>query len=103
MENMEIICTEMISYNGSARSYFMEAIKEAKNGNFTEADDLMARGDDNLEKGHKTHAKLIQQEAAGTMTQASLLLIHAEDLMMSAETLRLMAIELIDIHKRITG
>jgi len=80
----------------------MEAIREAKTGNFSEAEELMISGDENLEKGHHTHAKLIQKEAAGSMPPVGLLLIHAEDLMMSAETLKLMAREIIDIYKRIS-
>ncbi|MTI95881.1 MAG: PTS lactose/cellobiose transporter subunit IIA [Firmicutes bacterium] len=101
MEGLELICFEMISFNGSARSSYVEAITAAKNSDFARAEELMAEGNESFEQGHKAHAKLIQREAAGESTEIKLLLIHAEDLMMSAETLRIMAEEMIELYKRV--
>ncbi len=101
MEGLELICFEMIASNGSARSYFMEAIGEAKEGNFEEAEKLMEEGEDMLAQGHHEHGKLLTQEASGDKVQIDLLLVHAEDQMMSAETFRIMAKEMIEIYRRL--
>ena len=45
----------------------------------------------------------IQKEAAGTPVANSLILVHAEDQVMSAEEFRIIASELIDSYKRIAG
>ena len=47
------------------------------------------------------HVDLVQKEAAGEYLSPGLLLIHAEDQMMSAELVRLMAEENIKLNKRI--
>lgn len=101
MEGIELLSFQMISLNGSARSCFIEAIAAAKEGDFERAEQLMAEGDEQFVEGHRVHAQLIQQEAQTGHTELNLLLIHAEDQMMSAEVFKIVAAELIDIHKRI--
>ncbi|HSL85957.1 MAG TPA: PTS lactose/cellobiose transporter subunit IIA [Bacteroidales bacterium] len=101
MEGLELICFEMIAANGSARSFFMEALAAAKEGNFEEADRLMSEGEAMLEDGHHAHGNLLSQEASGDKVKVDLLLIHAEDQMMSAETFKIMAGEMIEIYSRL--
>src|SRR5690554_6383548 len=103
MDGMEQICCEMISYNGAARSAFVEAIQAAKQGEFTQADTLMADGNDKLGQGHRVHAGLLQKEASGESSEINLLLVHAEDLLMSAETLKIVAEEMVTIHRRLAA
>ena len=57
----------------------------------------MAEGEEDFLAGHQAHARLIQEEAAGKDVGVNLLLIHAADLMMSAETLKIIATELIEM------
>lgn len=101
MEGLELVCFEMIAANGSARSYFIEAIEAAKEKRFEEADRLMEEGEKMLSEGHHAHGNLLTQEASGDKVKVDLLLVHAEDQMMAAETFRIMAKEIIDIHKRL--
>ena len=99
MEGMELISFEIISAVGAAKSMYMQALAEAKAGNFEEADQLMAEGSATFLDGHKAHSSLIQKEASGEQLPFSLLLMHAEDQLMSTETLKLVITELIDIHR----
>lgn len=101
MEGIELLSFQMISANGSARSCFVEAVAAAKEGNFERAQELMAEGEELFVEGHRVHAELIQHEAQSGGTDINLLLIHAEDQMMSAEVLKIVAEELIEIHKRL--
>lgn len=65
MEGLELICFQIISNVGGARSCFINAIQEAKEGRFDEAEKMMDEGDQLFLEGHHAHAKLIQQEAGG--------------------------------------
>ena len=47
--------------------------------------------------GHHAHASLIQKEAAGEKSEFSLLLMHAEDQLMTTETLKIVAEEFIEL------
>ena len=97
MEGLELICFEIISSVGMARSLYIEAIQEAKAGNFEQAQELIKQGDESFTEGHHSHAKLIQQEA----TQMTLLLTHAEDQLMSAEAFKILSQEFMDLYKEI--
>ena len=101
MEGNELLSFQMISFTGSARSCFVEAIMAAKEGDFENAEKLMAEGEEQFIEGHRIHAQMIQKEAQDGATELNLLLIHAEDQMMSAELMKILAAELIEIHRRI--
>ena len=53
-------------------------------------------------EGHKAHAALLRDEASGNDPKImTLLLVHAEDQLMAAETFRTLALEFIDVYKKI--
>lgn len=99
MEGLEMICFKIISVVGTARSCYVEAIQAAKRGDFNKANELMDEGKKMLREGHNSHKQLIQREAEGEKTEISLLLIHSEDQMMSAEVLGIISQEFIDLYR----
>ncbi|WP_416327597.1 PTS lactose/cellobiose transporter subunit IIA [[Eubacterium] hominis] len=103
MEGLELQCFQIISAVGMARSSYIEAIQEAKKGNFEQARDMVAEGEQSFLTGHEAHAKMIQQEASGEKVEPCLLLIHAEDQLMSAEAFKIIAEEMIENYERITA
>lgn len=101
MEGLELICFQIISASGGAKSAYMAALEAAKEGNYEEAENMIKEGDEMLNQGHAPHATLVQQEAAGNSPEVSLILIHAEDQMMGAETFKAMVEQLIDVYKQL--
>ena len=59
----------------------------------------LARGIPARCQGHHAHAELVQKEAAGEKSEYSLLLMHAEDQLMSAEAFGILAEEFVDVYK----
>lgn len=101
MEAMEKICFQIISYTGEAKSDYIEAMGAAREYDFEKAERLMKEGMAVFVEGHKVHGQLIQKEAAGDNVQLSLLLMHAEDQLLGAETLKVIADELIAVYKKL--
>ncbi|WP_314350721.1 PTS lactose/cellobiose transporter subunit IIA [Mammaliicoccus vitulinus] len=99
MEKYEQIAFQIITHVGMAKSTHMQAIKEAKDGNFKESEDLIVEGNQFLVDGHKVHKDLIQAEASGEAIPLNLLLMHAEDQLISTEVIKEMAKELIYVHQ----
>lgn len=99
MNDNELIAFEIISNVGTAKSKFMEALVYAKKGEFKTAQETIEKGNTFLLEGHKVHSRLIQQEAAGEKTDITLLLMHAEDQFMSAETIKLLITEMIEMRQ----
>lgn len=97
---------EMISAAGTARSKYIEAISTAKTGDFEKAADMVKEGGACFLQAHHVHGELLaadsaKMEEAGEGAGASLILVHAEDQMMAAESFRLMAEEFIDVYKQL--
>ena len=101
MEGLELTAFQIISAVGTARSCYIEAIQEAKKGNYEAAAQLIKDGDEAFVEGHDAHAGLLQKEAAGEGEHIGLLILHAEDQLMSAEAFKIIAQEFIAAHKRI--
>lgn len=101
MNEKELIIFKIISSVGTARSMYIEAIQLAKAGDFEGAEKLINEGEKAFVEGHHAHVELIQKEATGEKTEISLILIHAEDQLMSAEGFKIIAEELIDVHRKI--
>lgn len=106
MENVtdyEQIIMTLIVNCGEARSKSIEAMAEARDGNFEIAESLLISADESLGEAHRVQTNLIVQEAKGTPVKLSLLMIHAQDHLMNAITVREMANEIISLNKAINS
>lgn len=95
---LELACFSIIAGAGTAKSNFIQAIEEARQGNYAEAESLIAAGEQQLIEAHAPHTEMVQQEAAGNHIPTNILLIHAEDQMASTETFKIMAEQLIQVY-----
>jgi Phosphotransferase system cellobiose-specific component IIA len=102
MDGLERVCFEIISNVGVARSNYINAIDEAKKGNIDKANKYITEGTESFLLGHHAHASLIQKEAAGEDVKVSLILLHAEDQLMSAESFKIIALKFIDLYQELS-
>lgn len=101
--DLELIIMNIINYSGEARSLSMEAIQFAKDGEYEKAEDNTDRANENISKAHKSQTVLIQSEARGDKSEISLLLVHAQDHLMNAITIKDLAREFVDLYKLFKG
>ncbi|MGN0077013.1 MAG: PTS lactose/cellobiose transporter subunit IIA [Parafannyhessea sp.] len=100
--DMEEACFQIISTVGCAKSNFIDAIQKAKAGDFETAKSLIEEGKQTYLEGHKVHMGLLQEDAQKMgSTKVPLLLVHAEDQLMQAETVRIMAEDLVDVYQKL--
>ncbi|MGL4656185.1 MAG: PTS lactose/cellobiose transporter subunit IIA [Sarcina sp.] len=98
---MEEIIMNLIMFSGEARSYCMEGIQLAKEGKVEEAKELIGKAAAQLGEAHHSQTSLIQNEAAGNRAEVSLLLVHAQDHLMTSITVKDLATEIVEIYSRI--
>lgn len=101
MEDLEMICFGIISSAGMAKSSYVEAMRAAAKGEFDVSEAKIKEGDEFYSKCHDVHMDLLTKEAGGQTVVMGIILTHAEDQMMGAEQVRLMAEENIKLYKRI--
>lgn len=96
-ERYEQICFGIISAAGTAKSCFMEAIELAKAGeDYKEA---LKEGNAAFMEATKAHAEGLQLDATGDL-DTGLLLIHAETILSSAETVKDLSATIIELIER---
>ena len=78
----------------------MNGLSEAKKGNFEKARELLKEGDNNMAQAHQSHIGVLEEEVTSLTPQISLLMCHAEDQIMGAETLKTVIIELIELYQK---
>ncbi|RSK53242.1 PTS lactose/cellobiose transporter subunit IIA [Bacillus canaveralius] len=100
LTDINTVAFSIISNVGMAKSLVMEALYAAKDGNFGLAEEKLKDSKQYFVKGHKAHSSLIQKEASGEKVELSLIFMHAEDQLLSTETISELVKEMIEMYKR---
>ncbi|SKC61458.1 PTS lactose/cellobiose transporter subunit IIA [Maledivibacter halophilus] len=88
----------LISYSGSARSNAIEAMENAKKNDFDKAKKLLEESAKELHYAHESQTELIRENIKDPKSQITLLMVHAQDHMMTSQTLMDLAKEIIDLR-----
>lgn len=86
------ISMSLIAASGEAKSLAFLALASAKQGDFPKAYDLLNHAQQEITKAHRIQTSTLTDEALGNASEIDLLLVHANDHLMST----MLAIELIE-------
>lgn len=89
----------LILHSGNAKSYGMEGIQAAKQGDLETAEQQMEAANSELEHAHNSQTNLLSKEASGENLEVTLLMVHAQDHLMNAITFCDLANEFIELYK----
>lgn len=91
---------EIVAYSGEARSKYIEAIKNVKNGGDKErTETLVEEANESLTLAHNTQTKLLAKEAEGEDIELGFIFVHGQDHLMTTVLLRDVLDFLLDIYK----
>lgn len=82
-ETIQEMSFEIIGYAGNAFSYFYEAVEEMMEENKERAKELYNLGKKELTQAHKVQTDLLISEANGEKVNTNVILIHAQDHLMT--------------------
>lgn len=95
----EQVSMELIANSGDARSFAFQALNEAKNGNYDVATNLLRKSEEASIKAHQAQTDLLINEANGEKTEINVLLIHAQDHLMTSMLAQELIKEIILLHQ----
>ena len=101
--DIEVVAMELVGNAGEARSLAYEALAEAKKGNFEKAEELLNQSKEASLKAHHTQTELICNEADGNKVEIGLLMVHAQDHLMTSILARELISEMIEMYKKLQG
>ncbi|NWQ43511.1 PTS lactose/cellobiose transporter subunit IIA [Bacillus sp. EB106-08-02-XG196] len=72
-----------------------------RSGQFDKAEQKLNEAKQELNKAHRFQTELIKKESGGDTYDIRIILVHAQDHLMNAMTLKDMAVEIIDLRREI--
>ncbi|WP_204563051.1 PTS lactose/cellobiose transporter subunit IIA [Neobacillus notoginsengisoli] len=100
MGNLEV-AMGLIAGAGDSRSYCMEAIDFARDGQFEDAREAVEKAVTAMVETHEIQTQLIRDEIEGKGEAVSLIMVHAQDHLNLALVMRDVAEEFIRLYERI--
>lgn len=97
--DLETIAMTLVGNAGEAKALAFEALYEAKKGNFDKAQELLKESQKKILAAHEVQTQLIFNEADGNKMEMSLLMVHAQDHLMTSLLARELITEIIDLYK----
>lgn len=99
--DLEMAAMELVGNSGESRSLSFEALNFAKDGKLEEAREKIKEAKASMLKAHSMQTELICKEADGEDFKIGLLMIHAQDHLMTAILARELVEEIIFIHEKL--
>ena len=91
---------ELIINAGEARSYAMQALRAAKQGDWDLVDEQLTEASAASKRAHDVQTMLIGMDEGCGKIPVNLVMVHAQDHIMTSMLAREMIEELIEIHRQ---
>lgn len=101
-EQLQSVAFEIILHSGDARTIVHEAFAAMRSGDYSLADEKLEAANDALVQAHQVQTGLLQQYASGEEIKIEIIMVHAQDHLMTTMTLREMAIEMLSLYRKVS-
>lgn len=99
-DDLQVVAFEIILHSGDARSIVHEGFQLMREGKYDEAETKLEEANQKLLEAHKSQTSLLQSYASGEEVIMEVIMVHAQDHLMTTMTLREMAVELLVMYKK---
>ena len=103
MFDLEETVMGLIINAGMSRSLCFEALRQARAGQFAEADDLLRQAAEAANAAHGVQTRLIEADEGEGKIPVTLILVHAQDHLMTAMLAQELVTELIELHRKLAA
>lgn len=100
-EELQMAAFGIILSSGNARTLVHEAFAAMREGDYDKARDLLEESNEQMLEAHHAQTKLLQEYASGTEIKIEIIMVHAQDHLMTSMTLREVAIEMLELYKKV--
>lgn len=96
---LEEVVLNIIIHSGNAKSLCFDALGEAKKRNIERSKELIKEAKNEFLNAHRIQTEMLQGEANGDKTEVSLLMVHAQDHLMSSSLAMDLIEEMIEMYE----
>ena len=99
--DQELIALNFISNSGTARTKAFEALHKAREGKYEEAKMLLKESEESSLLAHNAQTELLQAEANGDNSNYSIIMVHAQDHLMTSILAKELIEEMVTMYKEL--
>ena len=100
-EELQVAAFEIILHSGTARTEIHEAFALMRENQFSQAEEKLETANVGLVEAHHAQTKLLQDYASGVEIKIEIIMVHAQDHLMTTMTLLEVAKEMLELHKKV--
>lgn len=100
-EELQVAAFEIILHSGTARTEIHEAFALMRQEEYSQAEEKLETANSELVEAHHAQTKLLQDYASGVEIKIEIIMVHAQDHLMTTMTLLEIAKEMLELHKKI--
>ncbi len=100
-EDLERIVFSIVSYSGEAKGYAYEGLRLSEDGDFDGALSMMEKCNESVLKAHEVQTELIRKEICGEKMTVSMIMVHAQDHLMTTLSERELIQKMIKQNRRL--
>jgi len=97
-EELQVAAFEIILHSGTARTEIHEAFADMREGRFDEAEAKLEHSNEEI---LDAQTKLLQDYASGVEIKIEIIMVHAQDHLMTTMTLLEVAKEMLVLHRKV--
>ena len=101
-ENLLVVSFDIILHSGNAITMLLEAFELMHEGEFLEAEKKLDDANNELMEAHKAQTSLLQDYVNGEEIVMEVIIVHAEDHLMTTMVLREMAVEMLHVYREMS-
>ncbi|MGT2832941.1 PTS cellobiose transporter subunit IIA [Streptococcus halotolerans] len=100
-EELQMAAFGIILSSGNARTIVHEAFAAMREGDYDKAEQLLEDANADMLEAHHAQTDLLQEYASGTEIKIEIIMVHAQDHLMTTMTLREVALEMLALYKKV--
>lgn len=98
-EDIQLIAFNIILHSGNAKTKIHDAFNSMRKADFITSNQLLEEANQEILEAHKSQTGLLQSYANGTNINMEIIMVHAQDHLMTTMTLREVAIEMSHLYE----
>ncbi|OCG31077.1 PTS cellobiose transporter subunit IIA [Gilliamella sp. Choc4-2] len=99
-ENIQLVAFNIILHSGNAKTKIYEAFKAMREANFDYANTLLEDANQEILEAHKSQTQLLQFYANGTKIDMEIIMVHAQDHLMTTMAMREISLEISYLYRK---
>ena len=99
-EELQVIAFDIILHSGNARTLIHEAFKLLRQGEKAEASQQLDKANEAILEAHKAQTNLLKEYASGQKIEMEIIMVHAQDHLMTTILLKDLMKHLIELYKK---